>query len=106
MVCKGKHLPLRGVVDDAFIARAIDMIPDGDEWLIVGQSYLNYGLAYWFPDANGDSHTELESELRNDTFFGYSVFAGCVPPWWLGDSGSITSAYVPNADGSITPAAY
>ena len=106
VVCKGQHLRLRGVVDDAFIDQAIATIPNGDEWLIVGQMPVNYGAAWWFPDVCGDSHAELESELGDDTFYGQSVFAGVVPPWWLGDSDSITSAYVPNADGSITPAAY
>ncbi len=106
VVCKGRHLPLRGHVDDTLIANALANIPDGQEWLIIGQLPVNYGLAWWFPDANGDSHEELLAELRGDTYFGQSVFVGIVPPWWEGDSDVITSAYVPNPDGSITPAAY
>ena len=104
VVCRGDHLPLRGIVDDAFVALAT--IPDGDEWLIVGQLPVNYGVAWWFPTANGDTHAELETDLRDDTFFGQSVNAGVAPPWWEGDCDTITSAYVPNPDGSVTPAAY
>ena len=106
VICRGEHLPLRGTVDESFITRALETIPDGDEWLIVSQTPLNHGVASRYPHAKGETHEDLESDLREDTFFGQPVCAGVVPPWWLDDSDVITSAFVPDADGSITPAAY
>ena len=106
VVCKGLHLPLRGIVTQSYVSSALNQIPDGSEWLIVRETRYTCGAASWFPDSVGDTHQELEAELQNDTYFGHPVRAGIVPPWWEGDSDTIVSAYVPNADGSVTPAAY
>ena len=106
IVCKGNHLPLRGNVDNDFISVAVSRIPDNTEWLIVRETIYVCGAARWFPDSVGDTHGELTTELRDETYFGHPVRVGAAPPWWEGDSETIISAYVPNADGSITPAAY
>ena len=106
VVCKGVHLPLRDIVNQSYISSALNQIPDGSDWLIVRETLYTCGAASWFPDSIGDTQQELESELQDDTYFGQPVRAGIEPPWWEGDSDTIVSAYVPNADGSVTPAAY
>ncbi|MCC9609071.1 hypothetical protein LOC68_07075 [Blastopirellula sp. JC732] len=106
VILRGFHLPLRGVVDDVFISQAIEQIPDGTEWVVVGQTPVQYGTASWLPDTNGDTHVELEEALRDPGYFGKPVIAGLLPSWWESDCDTIISAFVPNEDGSIEPAAY
>lgn len=42
----GEHqMPLRGVIDEAFIARALEQVPDANEWLLIGLDRVIYGSA-------------------------------------------------------------
>lgn len=106
VVCKGHHLTLRGYVDNAFITTALNQIADGAEWTLVRDTIYICGAASWYPNSTGDTIAELESDMRDDTYFGQPVRVGIAPLWWEGDSETIISAFVPNPDGSITPAAY
>ena len=106
IICKGTHLPLRGRVDEAFIRRALKEIPEGEEWLVLGSMPVECFGLWYEPNSIGDTRHELEEELRSETFFGQEVYAGILTAWWEPDHEAMISAYVPNPDGTITPAAY
>jgi hypothetical protein len=105
IVLRGKHLPLRGRVDDDFISRVRTAVADGDDWLIVCLDKITMGKASWYHDYAGNTQAELEEELRDDYCFGKRVAVGLEPPYGM-DSDSVVSAFVPNADGSVTVGAY
>jgi hypothetical protein len=105
IVLRGSHLPLRGEVDDDLIAQAKKTIADGEDWLIVCLDQITMGKVSWFHDYPGNTHAELEEELRDDFCFGKRVAFGLEPPYGV-DSDTVLSAYVPNADGSVTRAVY
>lgn len=61
-ILRQKQLPIRGIVDDAFISRAIAEITEGDYYIVVGPGA--------YPDAldflgSGNRHEELKDELEN-----------------------------------------
>jgi len=105
IVLVGEHLPLRGRVDDEFITRAKATIRDGDDWLIVCLDRITMGKASWYHDYPGNTHAELEEELRDEYCFGERVAVGLEPPYGI-DSDKVISAFVPNADGTVTVGAY
>jgi len=96
-------LPLRGIVDDAFIARCLSSIPDGVEYVIVETKPKVAGSYSWIHQETGTSHKELLESLEGER--GESVVAGEYRPW-LADSDGIVTAYVPDADGVVRPGAY
>lgn len=95
------QLPLRGVVDDRFIAQCLERLPDGSEFLVletVRREESNY--FYW---RAGESHAELREVLEE--LRGSPVAAGLYPPW-LEDTDDVISAVVPDADRSVTVGVY
>jgi hypothetical protein len=96
-------LPLRGVVDDAYIADCLATIPDGVEYVIVETKPRVDGACSWFHQETGTSHKELRESLEEER--GEVVMAGEFPPW-LDDSDGIVTAYVPDSDGIVRPGAY
>src|SRR5580765_6701985 len=52
------QLPLRGVVDDAFIERCLASIPDGSEYLIVETAPTVAGKVSWFHNLSSDVKAE------------------------------------------------
>ena len=96
-------LPLRGTVDDAFIARCLGAIPDGVEYIIVETKPKVAGRYSWIHQETGTSHKELLVSLEDER--GESVLAGEYPPW-LVDSDGIVTAYVPDSDGVVRPGVY
>jgi len=105
IVMRDKQLPLRGLVDEQFVADALSAIPDGADWLIACLAQTTMGKASWFHNYPGNNHTELADELRDDFCLGHHVAVG-LEPSYMNDSDSIISAYVPNEDGAVTPGAY
>ena len=97
------QLPLRGVVDDEFIAECLSRIPDGSEYLVVETTRRVYGQASWFHHGAGESHAELSEELEDAR--GRPVAAGAYPPW-LYDTEDVISAVVPDADGTPRSGVY
>jgi len=98
-----QQLPLRGRVDEDFIRRAVALVPDGAEFLVVGLEPVRYGEASWFPKSAGETHEELRESLRD--LHGELVAVGPYPPW-LEDGEEVTSAVIPNPDGSVTTGVY
>ena len=106
IVLRDKQLPLRGRVDDDFVARALATIPDGEDWLIACLEQTTMGLRSWYHNYPGNNHTELQDELRDDFCYGELVAVGLEPPYMPADGDGVISAYVPNPDGSVAPGAY
>lgn len=96
------QLPLRGVVDDAFIESCIRAIPDRSEFLLVETVQRVYGRASWFHDMEGKSHGELREALEDSR--GVAVAVGPDPPPWFNEGPDIITAYVPDEDGVVRPA--
>jgi hypothetical protein len=96
-------LPLRGTVDDSFVARCLSAIPDGVEYVIAETKPKVAGSHSWIHYETGTSHKELLESLEEER--GQSVVAGEYPPW-LDDSDGVVTAYVPDSDGIIRPGAY
>jgi hypothetical protein len=89
------QLPVRGVVDEAFIERCLREIPDGAEYLIVETTLRVYGRVSWFHHNAGESHACLREDLQD--CLGAPVAVGLHPP--LDDTDVTISAVVPDQDG-------
>ncbi len=103
IVFRQRQLPIRGVVDDVFIAKCLSELPDGSEYLVVETEKRVYGAASWFHDAAGESHQELRDDLEDSR--GRPVAAGEHPKWWE-ESNAIIAALVPDKNGVLKPGAY
>jgi hypothetical protein len=98
------QLPLRGIVDDGFIANCLDTIPDGAEYLVLERVRRVDGPCSWFHYSAGESHVELREDLEGSR--GVAVVVGLYPPFWLEGTDDVISAIVPDEDGTVTPGAY
>ena len=76
------------------------LVPDGAEFLVVGLVTVRDGTMSWYPKSAGETHEELRESLRDQ--YGERVAVGPYPPW-LED---VTSAVIPNPDGSVTVGVY
>jgi hypothetical protein len=103
IVFRGRHLPLRGRVDQSFIDSAVSAIEEGKEWLIKSFQKNVAGRYSWFPYSCGDSLEELRSELEN---YRDQIVAVGLHPDWLEDNEVVLSAIVPEADGSVVTGIY
>jgi hypothetical protein len=97
------QLPLRGVVDDDFIAKCLNSIPDGLEYLVVETVRRVYGRRSWFHHGAGMSHAELRDDLEESR--GVGVAVGLYPPW-LDDNNDVISAVVPDGQGAVSQGIY
>lgn len=97
------QLPLRGHVDKAFIARALEQIPDNQDWLLIGLDKMVYGAASWYRHNGGMSLTVLASELPE--CMGERIALG-LEPEWSENGGKEVSAVVPEADGTVITGIY
>jgi len=97
------QLPLRGVVDDAFIASCLSRIPEGSEFLVAETVPRTAGRHSWFHHSEGESHAELRDALEDSR--GNSVAAGVYPVWWE-ESPDTVSAIVPDARGEVMHGIY
>jgi hypothetical protein len=96
IVFRQPQLPIRGIVDDAFIARCLQSIPDGTEYLVTETVQRVAGQMSWFHYAEGLSHAELRDDLEDCC--GAPVAAG-IYPCWFEDSETVISAVVPDEHG-------
>lgn len=100
---KQQQLPLRGIVDDAFVTKCLENIPEGSEYLVVETVRRVYGRRSWFHDDSGVSHAELRDDLEESR--GVPVAVGLYPPW-LKDSDDVASAIVPDEQGVVRLGVY
>lgn len=96
---KYPYFPLRGMVDDNFIAQCLRFIPDGTEFLLLETD----AEAQWSSHVAGESHSELRGAL--ESLQGCYVFVGEYPPFW-DQSPAVISGYVPDEHGVVTLGAY
>jgi hypothetical protein len=93
-----RQLPLRGVVDDRFIASCLGCIPDRAEFLVVETARRTYGRKSWFCWEAGETHAELRDALENSR--GAAVAVGPYPSW-LENTDDVVSAIVPDENGIV-----
>lgn len=93
------QLLLHGIVDEEFVRRCLESIPDGEEYLVLavrGEGTKSSYLA-------GESHAELSADL--ETCAGLEVRVGLYPPWLVDDE-DVISAVVPDAGGETVGGVY
>ncbi len=100
---KQPQLPLRGIVDDSFIAKCLSNVPDGSEYLVVETVRRVAGRHSWFHYGASELHVELRDDLEQAR--GVPVAAGLYPPW-LEDNDDVISAAVPDEHGVVSPGIY
>lgn len=100
---KQPQLPLRGVVNDRFIASCLSSVPDGSEYLVLEIEQRVYGRASWFHHGEGESHAELREDLEESR--GVAVAVGLYPPW-IEDNDDVISAVVPDEHGAVKSGTY
>jgi hypothetical protein len=100
---KQPQLPLRGVVDDDFIAACLKAIPDGEEYLITETVRRIDGRASWYRNAAGTTHAELVEDLNESRQ--RPVAVGVYPPF-VEDTDDVISAVVPDENGNTRGGAY
>jgi hypothetical protein len=98
-----RQLPLRGVVDDRFIASCLDRIPDGAEFLVLETERRTAGRMSWFHSDAGETHAELREALEESR--GAPVAVGPYPPC-LEVSDDVVSAIVPDENGIVRADSY
>jgi hypothetical protein len=102
-VFRQPQLPIRGVVDDAFVTLCLDTIPDGAEYLLLETVVTVAGKRSWFRHGSGESHAELRDDLAESR--GRPVAVGLYHPWPGTPSDSV-HAVVPDPDGAVRPGPY
>jgi hypothetical protein len=93
--------PLRGVVDEDFVASCLSCVPDGSEFLVLETA--RRGERSWFHWMAGETHAELREALEGSR--GAPVAVGPYPPW-LVDSDDVISAIVPDENGIVRVGVY
>ncbi len=91
-----RQLPLRGVVDDSFIERAILMIPEGHEYLLVTTETEPGSRISRFHELGG-SHAELRESLAE--LMAAEVALGDCPDYCGPDGDGMISAAKDGIDG-------
>ena len=102
-VFRNPQLPLRGIVDDEFIGKCLDSVPDGSEYAVVETVSTRMGQYSSFNYSAGVSHDALRESLESSR--GKPVAVGEYPPW-LEDSPDVISGYVPAEDGKVRQGVY
>lgn len=106
IVFRHHQLHLRGIVDEAYITKALadyDAMPD---CLLVCLDQMTIGKLSWHHWSNIGSKEELDEELRNMTrCFGKRVALG-PDPSWLNTSEGLVDAVVPMQDGTVITGVY
>ena len=99
IVFRQPQLPLRGIVDDAFIDRCIQSIPDRAEYVVTKTARGQYG----FEHRAGETNTEMRADLED--FRGALVAVGLYPPWEY-DNEDVISGVVPDEHGAVSAGCY
>jgi len=102
-VFKQPQLPIRGVVDEAFIDKCLSNIPEGAEYLMVETVKTFAGKASWFHYGSDVTLAGLRDDLQESR--GRPVAVGIYPPV-LEQNDDIIDAVVPDADGIVRAGPY
>lgn len=102
-VFRNPQLQVRGIVDDEFISRCLDSVPDGSEYAVVETTPSRLGRFSHFNFSAGESHHELREDLESRR--GEPVAVGEYPRWQE-ESADVISGYVPAQDGSVRQGVY
>jgi len=97
------QLPLRGVVDEGFIASCLSDVPDGSEFLVLEIAPPTCGQKSWSHWEAGETHGELREALEDSR--GAPVAVGLYPPW-LDDTDDVVSAIMPDENGLVKRGVY
>ena len=100
---KQRQLPIRGVVDNDFIAQCLNQIPEGSEYLVLDSERTvrdQYSHFYW---TAGETHAELREELLD--LRNRRIAVGMYPPW-LYDNEEVISGVMPDENGETMTGAY
>lgn len=81
IVFRDPQMPIRGRVDEALIARALEVIPEGPEYQILSIA-TKPGCPLSARVAWGESHADLQETLHD--WKGIDIAAGC-PDFWGAD---------------------
>ena len=103
IVFRDRQLPLRGVVDDQFVAQAKRSV-QGKHWTVARTSLITKGAASWYHNTDGVTLVELEEELRDAFCWGQPVAVGEEPDWH--NSERTIHATVPAPDGTVKRGIY
>lgn len=103
IVFRKQQLPLRGVVDTAFIQEAKQLVQDGEEYLFTELNQTIEGKHSWFRNDSDDSHIQMADDLHES--LGARVAFGPFPPW-IEDSDTVISAVVPQTNGDVICGVY
>ena len=90
------EFPLRGIADKTLLERALALLPEDSEFLILRLE--TDGVAW-----DGVGHGELAEQVAE--LDGEQLAVGLYPPWYL-DTADIVEAIVPDADGVVRRGIY
>lgn len=79
-VFQDRQLPLRGIADQSMRQKALHMIDEPVDFLILGTQSEDYLQNDWF---HGDMRGELEAKFED--FYGKPIAFGKMPPWYDAD---------------------
>lgn len=97
IVFKEQQLPLRGCVDDELVGIALNLVPDGTEYLVVNLvPYIEGGQR--LSGRMGDSHRNLLEDLVDSE--GRLIAFGPLPPFIEADNEFMISASKGGIDGA------
>jgi hypothetical protein len=97
---RGRHLPIRGRVTEDLISRAKEAIPNGTQYLAIAPLPVPASISLSRP-ADGDSHAELEEDLRDWVREGLAVeiAIGVMPEYGVADNDELVSRAKGGVDG-------
>jgi hypothetical protein len=101
IVFRDNQFPVRGIVDERLILRALALIPDNTEAMVTDQlEPPNDRISVWACD----THRELIEALHD--FAGNPAAIGLYAPWHEPDNDRMISALVPLPDGTLKRGVY
>jgi hypothetical protein len=101
IVFRDNQFPLRGIVDEPLIHRALALIPEDTEAMVTNQlEPSNDRISVWACD----THRELTEALQD--LIGNPAAVGSYAPWHEPDNDHMISALVPLPDGTLKRGAY
>jgi len=101
LVFRQPQLPLRGQANEDLLQRALAIIPDGSEWMVVR---LDERHTIDMRPTFGDTHEELQAAIC--AHWSEMIGVGLEPDWSAADHADLQSALVPLSDGTVGPGAY
>jgi hypothetical protein len=98
-----RRLPVRGIVDEAFIVECLNKIPDRTEFLVLDIEPRTTSGEPCPHHVAGESQMDLREALEE--LRGRRVAVGPYPIFW-DESPDVVSGIVPDENGAVTPGVY